>query len=125
MTEDTNLEENTVDLCSIPLAWMFTTSNRFLRDRATKALISLLTDQLDAATRLVDRFSDVDDPYVVERIYAVAYGVAMRSHDAIGVGKLSSLVYERVFSNGTPPAHICSATTRVVLLSVRFILGQI
>ena len=106
VTEDTNLEENTVDLCSIPLAWMFTTSNRFLRDRATKALISLLTDQLDAATRLVDRFSDVDDPYVVERIYAVAYGVAMRSHDAIGVGKLSSLVYERVFSNGTPPAHI-------------------
>ena len=106
VTEDTNLDEKTVDLCSIALAWMFTTSNRFLRDRATKALVSLLTGRLDAATRLVDRFSDVDDPYVVERIYAVAYGVAMRSHDAIGVGKLSSAVYERVFANGTPPAHI-------------------
>ena len=106
VTEDTNLDEKTVDLCSIALAWMFTTSNRFLRDRATKALVSLLTGRLDATTRLVDRFSDVDDPYVVERIYAVAYGAAMRSHDAIGVGKLSSLVYERVFANGTPPAHI-------------------
>ncbi len=106
VTEDTNLEEKTVDLCSIALAWMFTTSNRFLRDRATKALVSLLTGRLDAATRLVDRFSDVDDLYVAERIYAVAYGVAMRSHDAIGVGKLSSLVYERVFANGTPPVHI-------------------
>ena len=31
-------------------------------------------------------FSDVDDLYVTERVYAVAYGVAMRSHDAIGVG---------------------------------------
>ena len=106
VTEDTNLEEKTVDLCSIALAWMFTTSNRFLRDRATKALVSLLTGRLDAATRLVDRFSDVDDLYVVERIYAVTYGVAMRSHDAIGVGKLSSLVYEKVFANGNPPVHI-------------------
>lgn len=106
VAEDNNLDEKTVDLCSIALAWMFTTSNRFLRDRATKALVSLLTDRLESATRLVDRFSDVDDPYVTERIYAVAYGVAMRSHDAIGVGKLSSLVYERVFANGTPPVHI-------------------
>ncbi len=85
---------------------MFTTSNRFLRDRATKALVSLLTGRLDAATRLVERFSDVDDPYVTERIYAVAYGVAMRSHDAIGVEKMASLVYERVFANGDPPVHI-------------------
>ena len=106
VAEDTNLEEKTVDLCSIALAWMFTTSNRFLRDRATKALVSLLTGRLDAATRLVERFSDVDDPYVAERIYAVAYGVAMRSHDAIGVEKLSSLVYERVFAKDNPPVHI-------------------
>ena len=106
VTEDTNLEERTVALCSIAIAWMFTTSNRFLRDRATKALVSLLTGRIDVATRLVDRFSDVDDPYVVERIYSVAYGVAMRSYDAIGVGKLSSLVYEKVFAKGTPPVHI-------------------
>lgn len=106
VTEDANLKEKTVDLCSIALAWMFTTSNRFLRDRATKALVSLLTGRLDSATRLVERFSDVDDPYVVERIYAVAYGVAMRSHDAVGVGKISSLVYEKVFAKGNPPVHI-------------------
>lgn len=106
VTEDTNLEEKTVDLCSIALAWMFTTSNRFLRDRSTKALVSLLTGRLDATTRLVDRFSDVDDPYVTERIYAAAYGVAMRSHDAIGVGELASMVYEKVFAKGTPPVHI-------------------
>ena len=106
VTEDNDLDEKTVDLCSIALAWMFTTSNRFLRDRATKALVSLLTGRLDAATRLVDRFSEVDDPYVTERIYAVAYGVAMRSHDAIGVRGLASMVYEKVFAKGTPPVHI-------------------
>ena len=56
--------------------------------------------------RLVDRFADVDDPYVTERVYAVAYGVAMRSHDSFAVGELASLVYERVFAGGSPPVHI-------------------
>ena len=105
MTEEDDLDEKTVDLCSIALVWMFTTSNRYLRDRATKALVSLLTGRLDATTRLIDRFADVDDPYVAERIYAVAYGVVMRSHDAIEVGRLASKVYEKIFAN-TPPVHI-------------------
>lgn len=99
-------DEWTVELCSIALAWMLTTSNRFLRDRATKALVSLLTGRLDVTKRFVDRFADVDDLYVTERVYAVAYGVAMRSPDAIAVGYLAELVYSRVFSNGTPPVHI-------------------
>ena len=106
VTEDSDLEDKTVELCSITLAWMLTTSQRFLRDRATKALVSLLTGRLNAAARLVDRFSAIDDPYVTERIYAVAYGVAMRSHDSTKVGKLASLVYNKVFESGVPPAHI-------------------
>lgn len=101
-----NVEAEVVDLASTALAWMLTTSNRFLRDRATKALVSLLTGRLDATTRLVERFVDVDDPYVTERVYAVAYGVSMRSHDSEAVGKLAQCVYERVFQNGTPPVHI-------------------
>ena len=100
------IDSRTVDLCALTLGWMLTTSNRFLRDRATKALVSLLTGRLDAMVRLVDRFADVDDPYVAERVYAVAYGVAMRSHDPIEVGELASLVYERVFADGRPPVHI-------------------
>ena len=106
VTEDNDLEDKTVELCSITLAWMLTTSQRFLRDRATKALVSLLTGRLNAATRLVAHFSDVDDLYVTERVYAVAYGVAMRSHDAIGVGELALTVYEKVFAGGSPPVHI-------------------
>ena len=85
---------------------MFTTSNRFLRDRATKALVSLLSCRLESTARLLERFADVDDPYVTERVHAVAYGVAMRSHDAEAVGNLACLVHKHVFASGTPPAHI-------------------
>ena len=100
------IEPEVVDLAAITLAWMLTSSNRFLRDRATKALVSLLTSRLESATRLVKRFADVNDIYVTERVYAAAYGVAMRSHDSSQVGRLASAVYQEIFASGNPPVHI-------------------
>ena len=100
------IEDQVSHLSAIVLGWMLTASNRFVRDRATKGLVSLLSGRLDAARTLLERFRDVDDPYVCERIYAVAYGVAMRSHDPASVGRLASLVYESVFATGEPPPHI-------------------
>ena len=100
------LDEQAVALCAITLAWLFTSSNRFLRDRATKALANLLTKRLPAATQLVERFATVNDPYVVERVYAAAYGAAMRSFEPVEAGQLASSVYHLVFAQGTPPAHI-------------------
>lgn len=106
VTPDDQVEPAVVDLAATTLAWMLTTPNRFVRDRATKALVSLLTSRLESATRLLERFADVNDPYVGERVYTVAYGVAMRSHDCEGVGNLASAVYRTVFASGSPPAHI-------------------
>lgn len=106
ISPDDQIEPAVIDLAAITLAWMFTTSNRFVRDRATKSLVSLLTSRLEPATRLVERFADVNDPYVAERVYAVAYGVAMRSHDSLGIGNLASAVYRKVFASGSPQVHI-------------------
>ncbi len=100
------IDDDSVDLCGIALAWMLTTSHRYLRDRATKALVNLYTGRLAGMVRLVDCFADVDDPYVAERIYGVAYGVAMRSHDVEAVGNLASTVYRHVFESGSPPPHV-------------------
>ena len=101
-----SLEDEVIDLSAVTLAWMLTTSNRFLRDKATKALVSLLTDRLQSTTQLVDRFADVDDPSVAERVYAVVYGVAMRSYDPSGVGELAATVYGKIFASSAPPPHI-------------------
>ena len=100
------LDNDAVRLCAITLTWMLTTSNRFLRDRATKALVSLLTGRISTLLPLLDRFQNVNDPYVLERLYAAVYGVAMRSHDSKDVGSLAKKVYEHIFDKGTPPAHI-------------------
>lgn len=100
------VDEEVVDLAATTLGWMLSTPHRFLRDRATKGLVALLTGRLASLDRLVNRFADVDDPYVAERILAVAYGVAMRSNDATGVGRVAQSVYRHVFAGGTPPAHL-------------------
>ena len=100
------LEDDVTELAVILLAWMLTTSNRSLRDKGTKGLVSLLTGRVEATLRMINRFDDVDDPYVRERIYAVAYGVAMRSYDSDSVGKLGEVAYENIFASGNPPAHI-------------------
>ena len=100
------LNGSLVDLGSISLAWMLTTSHRSVRDWTTKALVNLLTGRLEAATRLVEAFADVDDPYLVERLYAVAYGVATRSHDPDEIKPLADCVYSKVFGSGAPPANI-------------------
>ena len=59
LSPDDDVENEVPDLAATALAWMFTTPNRFLRDKATKALVALLTGRLETAGRLVDRFADI------------------------------------------------------------------
>ena len=106
LTSASRPDEQAVDLCAITLAWLFTSSNRFLRDRATKALANLLTGRLPAATRLVAGFTEANDPYVTERVYAAAYGAATRSFETAAVGQLAASVYQLIFAQGTPPVHL-------------------
>lgn len=61
-SDKTNLPESVVQLTGIALAWFLTSSNRFLRDRATKALVKLFENRLIAFRQLLLQFWTVDDP---------------------------------------------------------------
>lgn len=95
-----------IKLSGITLSWFLTSNSRVLRDRATKSLVRLLTADLPVLMEILEMFRTVDDPYVSERLYAVAYGCAMRSNDVESIGKLAQLVYDIVFKDGRPPVHI-------------------
>lgn len=70
-----------IELACIPLVWLFSSSNRFVRDWTTKSLVQLLRGHLDVVLRLIERFWTVDDPYVVQRLFVVAYGSLLRNVD--------------------------------------------
>lgn len=98
--------EERIRLCSTTLMWFHTTSNRKVRDRSTKALVRILSRFPSLLPDLLQDFHAVYDPYVVERLYAVAYGVICNMTDPHIVSQIADLVFDLVFKDGTPPPHI-------------------
>ena len=105
-TDRSHISVESIRLVGTALIWLLTTSHRFLRDRATKALVSLFVERVDVLCQLIPVFVDVNDLYVLERLYAVAYGCALRSNDANAKASLAQQVYDSVFRGGTPSCHI-------------------
>ena len=99
-------EDEPLRLASTMLCWFLTTSHRPLRDRATKALVRLLETHLQIVRQLLYAFAEADDPYISERLYAVAYGCAMRSRDHGELKALAQDVYHRVFNQEWPSSNI-------------------
>jgi hypothetical protein len=64
------------------LGWLLTTTDRRIRDRATKAIVSIGERAPAALAQAITRFQDVNDPYVTERLAAAACGVVLRNDDA-------------------------------------------
>jgi hypothetical protein len=105
--EKSHISDESLRLCCTALAWFLTTPNRFLRDKSTKALVALLTGKLNIVLELLKRFKDVNDPYVAERLYAIAYGCALRTKDhKKDLKDLATWIYRNIFVTGEPPVHI-------------------
>jgi hypothetical protein len=71
-------DDGVVELTAIAIAWVFASPNRFTRDYATKALASLLIGRRQVHLNLIERFAEVDDPYVTQRLAAVLLGAISR-----------------------------------------------
>jgi hypothetical protein len=95
-------ERQVVELACVPLVWVLSSPNRFVRDWITKALARLLAGHLDVAASLIERFATVNDPYVLERLVTVVYGSVLRGGldhltDAAEVaGQVERLIFRRL-----------------------------
>jgi hypothetical protein len=104
--DKSHLDDESIELAAIAISWFLTTSHRYARDRSTKALVCLLRNRLPIVARLIHRFQIIDDAYVLERLFAVAYGCAMQSSDAKGVQSVAEATFEVVFSTRKAIPHI-------------------
>lgn len=95
------------ELAAICIAWFCSTSDRRIRDRATKALVVLLSYHPAIVEPLLARFVDIDDTYVLERILCAIYGAAMQGRWKPGnASKVVVAVNASIFAAGTPPVNI-------------------
>ena len=93
-------------LASIVLAWSLSSSHMTLRDRATKALTTLFLEDPSVFEFVGRRTHDCNDPYVIERLYAAAYGACCLDPDSDRLSSYSGLIYEWVFADGEPPVGL-------------------
>ena len=98
-TDKSHISDESVMLCGITLAWFHTSTNRKLRDCSTKALVCLLQDRIDVLLEILKMFEGVNDPYVYERLFAVAYGCAVRAEKKEELIKLSSYIHQTIFKD--------------------------
>lgn len=95
--DKSHISPESIKLTAIALAWLFTTTDRKLRDEATKALVCLLKDNIDILIEVLSEFEGVNDPYVYERLFATAYGSALLCTDKVSVKPLANYVNSTIF----------------------------
>lgn len=106
-TEKNHINDESAFLASITLSWFLTTPNRAVRDKATKGLVCLLQHRINLLPKLLEKFKDTNDLYVVERLFAVAYGCVLRNQEDLHNLKILAIwIYENIFKDNRPPVHI-------------------
>ena len=95
---DTINEEASL-LLAITFTWMLSSSNRFLRDKTSKALVELLKHRFNLSLKLLSLFDGVNDPYIVQRLYGVIFGACMKrkTECKTDFDALAQFVYHHVF----------------------------
>lgn len=100
------ISDESLLLSSIALSWLLTTSNRKLRDYSTKALISILQNRIIVLIKLLKKFKCINELYIQERLYAVAFGVVVRTENNIGLKELGEYIYKTIFDTEEVITHI-------------------
>lgn len=110
----------------LSLTWCLSTSNRAVRDRATKALVNLLSSNLIDGAELIRKFADVNDAYIAERLLAACYGAAMQGRDRDGCKALASATWANHFAEGRqPPLNLLARDFALGILLYAKHVGQL
>ena len=86
-------------LLLILLTWVLSSSNRIVRDKASKAMIEILRIRFDHCKYLIGLFQGCDDPYVLQRLYGIIFGACIKRSKAYEkeYSLLATEVYQQVF----------------------------
>ncbi|WP_258523270.1 ATP-binding protein [Rossellomorea marisflavi] len=85
------------ELLSLSIIWLFTSTDRKLRDLSTIALVKLYMKEPSIILKNIRLFTEVNDPYVLERLYASVYGAVQRLDKVPQIDKIVDLIYSKIF----------------------------
>ena len=92
------------------LVWFLSSSNRSLRDNASRALVNLLIGDVQLILKLLNIFKDVNDPYILYRFLCCVYGSILRTNrdkiDKKAYEVLAFKIFEDIFNKDKVYADI-------------------
>lgn len=93
-------DKEQIRLLLILFSWVLTSSNRWLRDTTSKAMIEILKDNFEYTEYVLNLFSDVNDPYVIQRLYGIAFGACTKRNceNKETFKSLVCFVFEEIFN---------------------------
>lgn len=97
-----DVEPERLRLIAIVLLWMTTTSNRKVRDQATKSLSRVFFYIPQQIVKFIEKYNKCDDIYLVERLYAAIYGAIIHLDNDKIIKEISVSVYNYQFKNRKP-----------------------
>lgn len=96
----TNKEEK--NLYTQFFTWLLSSSNRMLRDNSSKALTNILINDVSEMINLLEQFNNVNDPYIISRLYGCIYGSILLSDfnvlDSILLKTMANKIYNNIFN---------------------------
>lgn len=88
-----------IELLLTLFGWILTSSNRKLRDTVSKAMIEILKSNFNMTKLVLEKLQNVDDPYVLQRLYGIVWGVCVKREkkDKSTYKSLAKYVYKTIF----------------------------
>lgn len=100
------INAKTVELYEITLIWILSSTNKAIRDSSTKSLVSLFKEFPETMLNMLHKFKAVDDPYILERLYAAVFGGVVRSEDHEVHPKIAKYIYNEIFCKSEVYPHV-------------------
>ncbi|MCM3639330.1 ATP-binding protein [Sporosarcina luteola] len=101
-----HFDHENFELLSLSIIWLFTSSDRNLRDISTIALVKLYMEEPSIILKNINQFIDVNDPYVLERMLASTYGAILRINEVPDLEKIIDIIYTKIFEQDEVYPHV-------------------
>lgn len=99
--KEVEADEETIYLAALALSWMLICTDNMLRDYVSTILCQFLRGHVSVMIRILKSFQEVDDVYILERLYGVAFGIVTFEQDKKRIKELSRYVYQTIFEQKT------------------------
>lgn len=104
--DNSNIDYNIIKLWLIVLGWYTSLIDINIRDRSSKSLTNILKYYPESIIYLIEKFEDIDDDYIQERIWGAVYASLILNRNETIIKSVVEEIYIRFAKNRNFPENV-------------------